>query len=527
VQNLTATWAALDLRRQIVVVAATLAMFGAILLLARGAGEPRMALLYAGLDPAAAGEVLAALEARGVAHEVAGDSIRVDAAVRDALRLTLAAEGLPAAGSAGYELLDGLSGFGTTAQMFDAAYWRAKEGELARTLLSMPGIRGARVHIAAAPAQPFARDRRPTASVTLTAAGPLPPARARAVRHLVAAAVAGLRPEDVAVIDGAGGLVPLAEEDGPLPAGLPRAEELRRGVERLLAARMGPGRAVVEVSLDVVTERESVTERRFDPQGRVAISSETEERSDSSTEPGGDVTVASNLPEGDAAPGAQGRSQTSETRERVNYEVSETSRELLRPPGAVRRLTVAVMVDGVTAPGPDGAAVWTPLPEAELAALRDLVAAAVGFDEARGDVLTLRSMPFEPPPAEGTEAAAPLFAPLGPIDPLWLVQAGALSVVALVLGLFVLRPLLAAQRPAPAAPAPLALPAAGPGAAEGGLRVLTGEIADDEGGPAAGLAGEDTAPADAVERLRRLIEDRRAESVEVLRGWMEAAEEGR
>ncbi|QYK43676.1 MAG: flagellar M-ring protein FliF [Paracoccaceae bacterium] len=523
-----ATWSALDMRRRAVVAVATLGMFLAILGLARTAGTPRMALLYAGLDQAVAGEVLAAIEARGVAYQVQGDAIRVDAAMRDELRLALAAEGLPAAGGAGYELLDGLSGFGTTSQMFDAAYWRAKEGELARTILGVPGLRAARVHIAQAPAQPFARDRRPTASVTVTAAGSLPPARARAIRHLVAAAVAGLQPEDVVVIDAATGLVPLAE-DGAAPAsGDTRAADLKRGVERLLAARMGPGRAVVEVSVEVVTDRESVTERRFDPQGRVAISSETEERTNSSTQPGGEVTVASNLPEGDAAAGAQGRSQSAETRERVNFEVSETSRELLRLPGAVRRLTVAVMVDGTTAAGPDGAPAWSPLPEEELSALRDLVASAVGLDPARGDVLTLKSMPFEPAPALGTDASAPLFAPLGPVDPMTLIQLAVLAFVALLLGLFVLRPLLSARTAAPADRPLLALPgAAAPDLPPEGLRVLTGEIDDGGPGPLSGADGDVDPPEDPVERLRRLIEHRRAESVEVLRGWMDADEESR
>ena len=152
-QNILSLWSALDMRRRIVVIGATIAMFLAVLGLSRMANTPNMALLYAGLDSSAAGEIVAALEQRGVAYEVRGDSISVDSTQRDALRMTLASEGLPTTGAAGYELLDGLSGFGTTSQMFDAAYWRAKEGELARTILANPQIRAARVHIAQAPAQ--------------------------------------------------------------------------------------------------------------------------------------------------------------------------------------------------------------------------------------------------------------------------------------------------------------------------------------------------------------------------------------
>ena len=140
-QNLISIWKALDAKRRAIVAGATVAVFVAILAIAQFAGKPGMALLYAGLQGAAAGDVVAALEQEGVAFEVRGDSIYVDSTRRDSLRMVLAAQGLPANSGTGYELLDGLSGFGTTSQMFDAAYWRAKEGELARTILANPQIR--------------------------------------------------------------------------------------------------------------------------------------------------------------------------------------------------------------------------------------------------------------------------------------------------------------------------------------------------------------------------------------------------
>lgn len=121
-QHLLSLWNALTPQRRIVIGAATVAMFAAILLLARVATTPGMALLYAGLEPDSAGDVVTALEQDGIAHEVRGDSIYVDIRHRDRARMTIAAEGLPATSARGYELLDELSGFGTTAQMFDAAY---------------------------------------------------------------------------------------------------------------------------------------------------------------------------------------------------------------------------------------------------------------------------------------------------------------------------------------------------------------------------------------------------------------------
>lgn len=531
-QNLLSLWTAMDARRRVVVIGATLAMFVAILAMSRMAAAPSMSLLYAGLDSRAAGEVVAALEQQGVAYEIRGNAIHVAEGQRDSLRMTLAAEGLPANSGAGYELLDKLSGFGTTSQMFDAAYWRAKEGELARTILANPQIRAARVHIAQAPSQPFQRAVQPSASVTVTtAAGGLTGVQAKALRHLVAAAVTGMKPGDVAVIDTAGGLVP--DDAGlamPGGAGDPRAIELRQNVERLLAARVGPGKAVVEVAVDVVTEREAVTERRFDPQGRVAISSDTETKKGTDTEGDGPVTVASNLPDGDAnGAGGNSTSQTDESRERINYEVSETSREILREPGAVRKISVAVLVDGVTVTAADGTVTREARPAEELAVLRELVASAVGLDTERGDVLTLESLAFETPAPEGTLAEAGMLGGFGPIDMMSALQLAALTLVAIILGLFVVRPMLtSAPRMAslPAPPQPLAL--AGDTGGFGSDRVLTGEIDDGSDFPELSVVSDlslPDEPMDPASRLRRLIEERQAESLEILRGWMEQPEE--
>ena len=510
-------WNALDLRRKLFVAGATIAMFAAVLLLARAASAPDMALLYSGLEPGAAGDVVAALEAQGAAYEVRGTAIYVDAAARDSLRLTLAGEGLPANGTQGYELLDSLSGFGTTSQMFDAAYWRAKEGELARTIAAARHIDSARVHIATGGTRPFAQGDPVTASVTVTTtSGALSAPHAKALRYLVASAVPGLAPENVTIIDSAGGLVAAGTEVGGAAEGstADRADLLRRNAERLLEARVGYGNAVVEVTVDTVTESELITERRFDPDSRVAISSETEERTTSAndTAPGA-VTVASNLPDGDAG-GSERRSASneSETRERVNFEVSETRREITRLPGDIRRLSVAVLVDGVRSVDSAGAETWTPRTEAELADLRDLVASAVGFDAERGDTITIRSLEFEPVAEVGTTATAGALGAVA-LDMMTLLQTAVLAVVALVLGLFVLRPILApstASLPALAEPAvPIALPNPAPASAPpvAAPRALDGEIADGIELPAnlpvVSAAGRLPSSGDAVTRLRR------------------------
>ena len=529
-QNLVQIWQSLDMRKRMIVGGATLAVFLAILGLSRMASAPNLTLLYAGLSPSAAGEVVAALEQRSIPHEVRGDSIYVPQAQRDSLRMTLASEGLPAAGGAGYEILDGLSGFGTTSQMFDAAYWRAKEGELARTLLANPQVKSARVHIAQAPSQPFQRGTRTSASVTITSVGGgFGPAQAKAVRHLVAAAVPSMLPSDVAVIDTVAGLIASDDDTlAPNTMGDARAAEMRANVERLLQARVGAGKAVVEVSVDVVTESETISERIVDPQGRVAISTESNSSTGSQNAAGTDVTVASNLPEGQNGDGGAGRSESSEQRERVNYEISQTTRDVVKAPGSIKKISVAVLIDGTQSVAEDGTVTFAPRPEEELAVLRELVASAVGLDESRGDVLTLKSLAFEPPPLAGELATASVFAGLNVMS---LIQTLVLGLVATVLGLFVIRPMLSgrgqiADTAAETLPALGGGPLSLPGLAGGGDPVLTGEIDGFGDLPMVNLDNFDMGDSDdPVSRLRRLIEERQAESVEILRSWMEREEE--
>lgn len=532
-QQVTNIWNSLDGRRKAILLLASFAMITTIWVMARMAAAPSMVLLYAGLENGAAGDVVAALEQRGTPFEVRGGSIFVPASQRDKLRLTLAGEGLPMTGGRGYELLDNLSGFGTTSQMFDAAYWRAKEGELARTIVASPFVSQARVHIANAGSNPFQRSVAPTASVSVVATGlPITSAQANALRYLVASAVSGMSAENVAIIDANGTLISQTETDNAPGKGEDRAQVLRERVLRLVEARVGRGNAVVEVSVDTVTETESIRKRQFDPDGRVAISTETEERSDSSqNQAGGSVTVASNLPDGDAAESEGSNTQASETRERVNYEVSETEHEILKAPGAVRRLTVAVLVNALSSSDANGTPVFEPRPESELEALRDLVASAVGFQEDRGDVITIKSMELPSVEAIGSAAAPGLLQQLN-LDFMSLVQFVVLAFVAIILALFVLRPLVnAPSRVAETPPAALPDLLSADEPTISTPDALTGEIQTSDFTPLAQLgtgnvdasglpdfSATGDAPAD---RLRSMIGERKEETVEILRSWLE------
>lgn len=526
-QQVKNIWAGLDRRRQGVVFLTGLAIFVSIFAMTRMVAKPSMTLLYAGLEHSAAGDVIGVLEQRRAVYEVRGGSIYVESRLRDELRMTLASEGLPANGSAGYELLDSLSGFGTTSQMFDAAYWRAKEGELARTIVANPYVTQARVHIAQSGSNPFLRTVEASASVSIVPSGaPVTPSQANALRYLIASAVAGLSVENVVVIDSNGTLIGRLETSASANSAEDRTQILRDRVLRLIEARVGPGNAVVEISLETVTESETIRQRIVDPDSRVAISTETEERTDNTTSRAGSVTVASNLPDGDAQEADGSTAQTSETRERINFEVSETEHEILRVPGAVKRLTVAVLVNGLTVTEADGDTVFQARSEEELDALHDLVASAVGFDAERGDIITLKSMDLPAATPMGTPAVTSLMSRLQ-LDLMSLIQIGLLALVTLVLGLFVVRPVLA-KSVSLSPPALTSLPTAG--------NALTGEIEETPANagttlPIAGSmsAGDRTAlrgpTEDPVNRLRAMIGERQEETVEILRGWLEEKEE--
>lgn len=534
--NLSSVWTNLPARRKMAVVIATLLAFGGIIALGQMGPSKNLSLLYGGLEPAAAGEVLQALEGAGVAHEVQGGAIYVEASQRDALRMSLASQGLPANGATGYELLDSLSGFSTTSQMFDAAYWRAREGELARTIVASSFVTSARVHISAPSTRGFQRDRKPTAAVTVsTGDGSLSAGQARAFRYLVASSVPGLLPEDVAVIDGQGGLIAFADEDGPAQAHAQDiAADMRERVQRLLEARVGVGNAVVEIAVETVTETEQIVERRIDPESRIAISTDVSESTNSSQNTGGgDVTVASNLPDGDAAGGGDSASsQGAESRQVTNFEVSETQREIIREPGAIRRLTVAALVNEVETMDEAGTVTRTPRPAEEIEALRSLIASAVGFDEARGDQITLQSLSFEPVPELGTEVTDAAL-PGVPLDPMGLIRLAVMAVVALVLGLFVVRPVLMSNAPALPAPTgedrPLAIEGSGAELADMSDDMALPDLdLPDMGmplfdGAAGGMTGLDTADMDPVDRLRAMIEDRQDETLQILQSWIEEA----
>ncbi|MEM8935798.1 MAG: flagellar basal-body MS-ring/collar protein FliF [Pseudomonadota bacterium] len=510
--GLVSVWGTLTTQKKLALIAAVVATIGAFSMLARTASRPSMTLLYAGLEGRTAGDVITALEQMDVAFDVRGDAIYVPAQNRDSARMALAAKGLPQSGQAGYELLDTLNGFSTTSDMFDATYWRAKEGELARTITTTPGVSSARVHIATQSGGPFSRNAaEPTAVVTVTMGrGALKNAQANSIRYLVGSAVPGLSPESVAVLDSERGVVLSPGSSDPAMGdqedASDREQRLESDILNILEARVGAGNARVQVALEIDREREAISERVFDPEGRVVAGREVNEVSETSTGSGGNtVTVASNLPEGEAgANGSQSSSSRTETREITTYDMSEVRREREKLPGAIQRLSIAVLVNEVADESDDGTPVLRD--QAELDSLRNLVAQAAGFNEARGDTLSIEALAFKSLDGEGVLIAANPMGDFIERHLMTVIQIGVLAVVTLVLALFVVKPVLASEATGGSA-----------GALEAGQDPMPMPAALEDLGPATPVA-----PPDPIELLKEIAVDKSDETADLLKTWLEA-----
>jgi flagellar M-ring protein FliF len=502
--------------------------------------DPGYTLLYTGLESGDSAAIVQRLEGMAVPYRLRDDGgtilVPADQALR--LRLGLAEDGLPRGGSVGYEVFDQTGPLGTTDFLANVNLKRALEGELARTIVALADVRAARVHLVLPRRELFRRDQvEPSASIALRMAGGrrLNPRQVQAVRHLVAAAVPGLDPERITLVDDGGTL--LARGGDPGDGGLlpSQAEEhrvaletrLKRMVEDLLERSLGPGRVRAEINADIDFDRVTTTEETFDPEGQVvrSVQSIEEERQQAERDADDAVTVGNNLPNAAALGGEAGRSSSETTvrsEEMTNYEISRRVRNHIQSGGRLRRLSVAVLVDGRLVPDASGQLVRRPLEPRELEQLATLVRSAVGFDAARGDVVDVVNMPFSDPPI--LEIAEP-WLPLGKDDLLRLAEALAIAVVALLLILLVVRPamrqlqpaLAAAGAPLAAMPAPAATPEGAPPA--GGERpALAAPAPPPERVEVAHVEG--SVRADLINRVTAAVDSTPEDVMAIIRNWL-------
>ncbi len=441
-------------RRLGAMAAVSLVLLSVLGWLAMHGSEAPMALLYADLELREAGQIVDQLDRAHIPHgtDPAGSRILVPADQVARARLLLAKEGLPSGGSIGYEIFDRSDALTATGFQQGISQTRALEGELARSIRIIQGVRAARVHLVLPRREPFARDRQDAqASVVLTMAGAarMDQEGTQAVLNLIAAAVPGLRPQNIAIIDSRGNLLARAgQPTGPAAAAqtgeeLKRAGELRlsRAVEEMLERTLGPGHVRAEAAVEMDFDQVHETQEKYDPEGQVVRSTQSTSDNSKSTEAAANVSVQNNLPNADAGANPSGN-QEQRQEETTNYEISKTIRTLVREQPQIRRISLAVMVDSVASRGADGVTTWAERTPAELAQIATLVRGAIGFNEARGDRVDVVNMRFAPA-EEGMEPAQPAaWLHLDKADWMRLSETGVVALVVVLALLLVVRPVV-------------------------------------------------------------------------------------
>jgi len=443
--------------------AVTVALVGFFAFLIVRVTAPQMAPLFMDLSLDDSSAVVKELERQVIPYELKNDGAIIlvpsDRVAR--IRMKLADSGLPKGGGVGYDIFDKSDVLGTTSFVQNINHLRALEGELARTIRALDRVQAARVHLVLPERPLFSRDKvEPSASIVLKVRGTLDPSQVRAVRHLVASAVNGLKPERISIVDEAGRLLADGAASGEDGAGLGADErkiaferQLRDRVEAIVSSVVGSGRARVQLTADFDFNRITQTSDRYDPEGRVLRSSQTREETSMSGNSNGQVSVGTELPNANQRPGGAAppepasapQDQTKKSEEISNWDISRTTRTEIIEGGRVNRVSVAVLVDGVYAKNDKGDMVYQPREKEEIDRIAALVRSAIGFDQRRGDQVEVVNLRFAEAPT------VPISEPSGgwlsfitftKDDIMRVLELAVMAVLGLVVMLLVVRPLV-------------------------------------------------------------------------------------
>ena len=438
--------------------AVTLALVGFFVFLILRVTTPQMSPLFTDLTFDDSAAIVKELDRQGVPYELRNDgNVIMVAQDRVAkLRMGLAEGGLPKGGGVGYEIFDKSDALGTTSFVQNINSVRALEGELARTIRSIDRVQDARVHLVIPERPLFSRDKLDaTASIVLRVRGTLEPQQVRAIRHLVATAVNGLRPERVSIVDEQGQLLADGAADDPNGGDVTSDERqaayekrLRNQVEGIVSSVVGPGHSRVQVAADFDFNRVTQTSDKFDPDSKVVRSSQTREETAATNDgQNNQVTVGNEIPGGgqrpNSAAGGHG-DESRKTEEVVNYEISKTTKTEVIEGGRLNRVSVAVLVDGNYVKNDKGEVTYQPRSKEEIDQIAALVRSSIGFDQKRGDQVQVVNLRFAETPA------VPITEPTGWLsafqftkdDIMRAIDMAVMGLLGLVVLLMVVRPLV-------------------------------------------------------------------------------------
>src|SRR2546421_5112659 len=458
--------------------AVTAALVGVFAFIILRVTAPQMSPVFTDLTSEDSAAIVKDLDRQGIPYELKNDGaiVMVPRDKMTRIRMKLAEGGLPKGGGVGYEISDKSDTLAATSFVQNINHLRALEGELARTIKAIDRVQAARVHLVLPERPLFSRDKiEPSASIVLRVRGALEASQVRAIRHLVASAVNGLKRQRPSLGDATGNL--LADDaSGPEGAiggtGQERQANFERRlkdqIESIVSSVVGPGRARVQLSADFDFNRITETLDKFDPEGRVLRSSQTREESSANGGQEGQVSVSNELPGGQQGQQNQqaqaSRDQSKKTEEIVNYEISRSTKTEVTEGGRIKRVSAAVLVDGSYGKNDKGDVVYQPRSKEELERIAALVRTAIGYDQKRGDQIEIVNLRFAEAPA------APMQEPSGGLlsflqftkdDIMRAIELAVMALLGLVVVLFVVRPLV---RRILTPDEPRALAAAGAGA---------------------------------------------------------------
>jgi flagellar M-ring protein FliF len=439
--------------RLMAMVAVTTALIGFFAFVIMRVTTPQMTTLFTDLSFEDSSGIIKDLERQAIPFELRNDGavIMVPKDKVTRLRMKLAEGGLPKGGGVGYEIFDKSDALGTTSFVQNINHLRALEGELARTIRAIDRIQAARVHLVLPERPLFSRETpEPSASIVVRVRGSLEPQQIRAIRHVVASAVNGLKPQRVSIVDEAGQLLADGASGDDNAIGDERRagfeKRMRNQIEAIVSSVVGAGRARVQLSADFDYNKITQTSDRFDPEGRVLRSSQTREESSATADNSGQVTVNNELPGNQRQDNATpARDQSKKTEETNNYEISHTTKTEVTEAGRVNRISVAVLVDGSYSKNDKGEMVYQERGKEQLDRIAALVRSAIGFDQKRGDQVEVVNLKFAEAPL-----VIPVAEPAGLLgilqftkdDVMYVIELGVMMLLGLVVLFMVIRPLV-------------------------------------------------------------------------------------
>ncbi len=453
-------------RRLAILAAVAVTVMAAIGLSSVYLNRPAYETLYVGLERSDVNQIGLVLGEAGISFDVApkGTSILVPVGKTAQARMLLAEKGLPTSTNAGYELFDNVGSLGLTSFMQQVTRVRALEGEIARTIQSINGIKSARVHIVMAERANFRREeQQPTASVMIRTSGIDPVKSAMSIRYLVAAAVPGLNADKVTVLDTNGTL--LAAGDDPANNTASRAfgveqtveSEIESNISRALSPYLGAENFRASVKAVVDTDTKQIEETIFDPNSRVERSVQTVRTNDNSNQQQASTpaSVEQNLPSDKpsaATDGPKSTEQRDRKEETTNYEINSKKIATKSDGYSISKLSIAVVVNRQRLADILGKGATPDAINARIAEIQKVVASATGFDKKRGDDIDVAAVEFVDG-LDGAPAAGPGIMERVSAHAGTLINAAAFVIVAFLVTWFGLKPMTAAlMKPAPGSP---------------------------------------------------------------------------